>query len=159
MAKIVPSLWYSEKADEAAHFYASLIPDSRVDSVTTLAADSPSGPEGSVKIVEFTLAGQPFMAMTAGPFEAFNHSISFIVNCDDQAEVDRLWEGLSDGGVEEMCGWVKDRYGLSWQIIPRAFGEMMREKDKAKVARVSQAMLKMKKFDIAALRRAFEGSE
>jgi predicted 3-demethylubiquinone-9 3-methyltransferase (glyoxalase superfamily) len=158
MAKIVPCLWYSEKADEAAHFYASLIPDSRVDSVTTLAADSPSGPEGSVKIVEMTLAGQPFTAMTAGPFEAFNHAISFIVNCDDQAEVDRLWEGLSQGGTEEMCGWVKDRYGLSWQIIPRAFGEMMRDKDRGKVARVSQAMLKMKKFDIAELRKAFEGS-
>lgn len=159
MSKIVASLWYAEKADEAAHFYASLIPDSRVDSVTTLAAETPSGPEGAVKIVEFTLAGQPFVAMTAGPFEAFNHSVSFIVNCDDQAEVDRLWDGLSEGGTQEMCGWVKDRYGLSWQIIPREFSQMMRDKDKSKVRRVSEAMLKMRKFDIAALRKAFEGEE
>ncbi len=159
MSKIVPNLWYAEKADEAARFYASLIPNSRVDSVTTLPADTPSGPEGAVKIVEFTLAGQKFMAFSAGPLDSFNHSISFVVNCDDQAEVDRLWDALSSGGTVEQCGWLRDRYGVSWQIVPREFGAMMKDKDKAKVRRVAAAMLKMVKFDIAELRRAFEGTD
>jgi predicted 3-demethylubiquinone-9 3-methyltransferase (glyoxalase superfamily) len=159
VSKIVPSLWFAEKADEAARFYASLIPNSSVDNVMTLPAETPSGPEGAVKVVEFTLAGQKFMAITAGPFETFNHSISFMINCDDQAEIDRLWNALSEGGSVEMCGWLKDRYGLSWQIVPTEFGAMMRDKDKAKVRRVTAAMLKMQKFDIAALRKAFEGSE
>jgi predicted 3-demethylubiquinone-9 3-methyltransferase (glyoxalase superfamily) len=130
MAKIVPHLWYSEKAEEAARFYAALIPNSRVDSVTTLPADTPSGPEGSVQVVEFTLAGQPFMAINAGPLDPFNHAISFLINCDTQEEVDRLWSALSEGGSVERCGWLKDRYGLSWQIVPRALGEMMKDKDK-----------------------------
>ncbi len=158
MSKIIPSLWYSEKADEAARFYASLIPNSSVDSVTTLPADTPSGPEGAVKVVEFTLAGQQFMAISAGPLDSFNHSISFIVNCEDQAEVDRLWDALSEGGSVEQCGWLKDRYGVSWQIVPCEFAAMMKDKDKAKVRRVAAAMLKMVKFDIAELRRAFEGT-
>jgi predicted 3-demethylubiquinone-9 3-methyltransferase (glyoxalase superfamily) len=157
MAKILPCLWYTDKAEEAAKFYVSLIPDSRIDSVTTLPADTPSGPEGSVQVVSFTLAGQPFMAMKAGPLDAFNHAISFIINCDDQAEVDRLWDALSKGGKVEQCGWLKDRYGVSWQIVPREFGEMMKDKDRAKVRRVTEAMLKMVKFDIAALRKAYNG--
>ena len=157
MSKIVPSLWYAEKAEEAAAFYVSLLPDSRIDNVTTLPADTPSGPEGSVQVVEFTLAGQPFMAMTAGPLDPFNHAISFIVNCADQAEVDRLWDALSEGGSVEQCGWLKDRYGVSWQIVPKVFGEMMKDKDPAKVRRVTEAMLKMVKFDIAALRKAYDG--
>ena len=157
MAKIVPHLWFSEKAEEAARFYAALIPNSRVDTVTTLPADTPSGPEGSVQVVEFTLAGQPFMAINAGPLDPFNHAISFLINCDTQEEVDRLWSALSEGGSVERCGWLKDRYGVSWQIVPRALGEMMKDKDKTKVRRVAQAMLKMVKLDIAGLKAAYDG--
>src|SRR5262249_43581000 len=109
-AKIVPHLWYVDQAVEAASLYVSLFPDSRDVSVTTAQADTPSGPEGSVQVVEFTLAGQPFMAISAGPLDPFNHSISFVVNCEDQAEIDRLWDALSAGGTIEMCGWLKDRY-------------------------------------------------
>lgn len=158
MAKIVPHLWFAEKAEEAAAFYVSLLPDSRVDSVTTLPADTPSGPEGSVQVVEFTLAGQPFMAINAGPLDPFNHAVSFLVNCVDQAEVDRLWAALCEGGAPEQCGWLRDRYGVAWQIVPEAFGEMMKDRDIAKVRRVAQAMLGMVKLDIAALRAAFDGA-
>jgi predicted 3-demethylubiquinone-9 3-methyltransferase (glyoxalase superfamily) len=157
MAKIVPSLWYSDKAEEAARFYVSLLPESRIDRVFTLPADTPSGPEGSVQVVEFTLAGQPFMAFKAGPLDQFNHAISFTINCEDQAEIDRLWAALSEGGTVEQCGWLKDRYGVSWQIVPKVFGEMMKDKDRAKVRRVTQAMLKMVKYDIAALQKAYQG--
>jgi predicted 3-demethylubiquinone-9 3-methyltransferase (glyoxalase superfamily) len=156
-AKIVPWLWYAEKAEEAAAFYVSLFPDSRVESVTSLPADSPSGPAGSVKVVEFTLAGQPFMAMSAGPLDPFNHAISFLVNCEDQAEVDRLWDALSEGGTIEQCGWLKDRYGVSWQIVPTVLGEMMKDPDRARAGRVAEAMLQMVKLDIAKLRQAYEG--
>ena len=104
MSKTVPHLWYADKAEEAARFYVSLFPDSRIDGVTTMQADTPSGPAGSVQIVEFTLGGQPFLALNAGPLDPFNHAISFVVNCDDQAEVDRLWDGLSAGGSMERCG-------------------------------------------------------
>jgi predicted 3-demethylubiquinone-9 3-methyltransferase (glyoxalase superfamily) len=157
MSKIVPHLWYSEKAAEAAAFYASIIPNSRVDSVTELPADSPSGPAGSVQIVEFTLAGQPFMAINAGPLDPFNHAVSFVVSCEDQAEIDRLWDALSAGGQIEECGWLKDRYGLSWQIVPTVLGEMMKDPDRARAKRVAEAMLKMVKLDIAGLKAAYEG--
>src|SRR3984893_6219025 len=126
MSKIVPSLWYTEKAEEDAAFYVSLLPNSKVDSVTPLPADTPSGPAGSVKVVEFTLMGQPFMAISAGPLDPFNHAVSFMVQCDDQAEIDRLWAALSEGGKVEQCGWLKDRYGLFWQIAPAVLGEMMK---------------------------------
>jgi predicted 3-demethylubiquinone-9 3-methyltransferase (glyoxalase superfamily) len=158
MSKITPSLWFADKAEEAARFYVSLLPDSRVESVTPLPADSPSGPAGSVQIIEFTLAGQQFLAMQAGPLDPFNHSISFIINCADQAEVDRLWDALSQGGTIEQCGWLKDRYGVSWQIVPTALGEMMKDQDKAKVRRVAEAMLKMVKLEIAGLKKAYEGA-
>jgi predicted 3-demethylubiquinone-9 3-methyltransferase (glyoxalase superfamily) len=154
IAKITPCLWYVDKAEEAARFYASVFPNSRVDSVTALPADTPSGPAGSVKVVAFTLAGQPFMAMSAGPLDPFNHAISFMVNCDDQAEVDRLWDALSDGGSIEQCGWLKDRYGVSWQIVPKVLGELMTDKDTAKVKRVTEAMLQMIKLDVEGLQRA-----
>jgi predicted 3-demethylubiquinone-9 3-methyltransferase (glyoxalase superfamily) len=157
MSKIIPSLWYSEKAAEAAAFYASLLPNSRVDSIAGLPADSPSGPAGSVQVVEFTLLGQPFMAMSAGPFEPFNHAISFVIECDDQAEVDRLWDALSQGGQIEQCGWLKDRYGLSWQIVPAGFGAMMKDPDRTRARRVAEAMMKMVKLDIVELRRAYDG--
>jgi predicted 3-demethylubiquinone-9 3-methyltransferase (glyoxalase superfamily) len=142
---------------EAANFYASLFPDSRVDDVTPVPADTPSGPAGSVQVVEFTLAGQPFMAINAGPLDPFNHAISFIVNCDDQAEVDRLWDALSNGGTIEQCGWLKDRYGVSWQIVPTVLGEMMKDKDRDRSKRVMEAMLQMKKLDIAGLEKAYAG--
>lgn len=157
MTRIVPHLWYAEKAEEAAAFYASLLPDSRVDSVTPLPADTPSGPAGSVQVVEFTLAGQPFMAINAGPMDPFNHAISFVIDCADQAEVDRLWDALSEGGSVERCGWLKDRYGVSWQIVPSALGRLMKDRDPAKVRRVAEAMLGMIKLDVAGLEAASAG--
>lgn len=155
--KIVPHLWFPEKAAEAARFYASLFPDSRVDGVTTIPAETPSGPPGSVEVVEFTLAGQKFAAIGAGKLDPFNHAISFIVNCEDQAEVDRLWAALTDGGAEERCGWLRDRYGVSWQIVPRALGELMSSPDRERAGRAMKAMLGMKKLDVAGLRRAYDG--
>lgn len=155
MANIVPHLWYSDKAEEAAAFYASILPNSKVDSVTALAADTPSGPAGSVKVVEFTLMGQPFMAIGAGPLDPFNHAVSFVVLCDDQAEIDRLWAALSQGGTPERCGWLRDRYGLCWQIVPRVLGEMMKDPDRTRAKRVMEALLTMVKLDIAGLKKAY----
>ena len=157
MSKVVPFLWYSEKAEEAAAFYASIIPNSKVNSVTALNADSPSGPAGSVKVVDFTLNGQPFMAMTAGPLDDFNHAVSFMIECEDQAEIDRLWEALGKGGKYQQCGWLRDRYGLCWQIVPKVWKQMMQDKDPAKTKRYAEAMMKMVKFDIAELQRAANG--
>ena len=160
-AKIVPHLWFVDQAVEAANFYVSLFPDSRVDRVTPIPADTPSGPAGTVPVVEFTLAGQPFMAISAGPLDPFNHAISFMVNCDDQAEIDRLWDALTAGGVVEMCGWLKDRYGVSWQIVPTVLGQMLTDPDSGRAKRAMGAMLQMKKFDIAGLEQAYhaEGVE
>ena len=155
--KIVPHLWYAKEAEEAAAFYASIFPDSRVDRVTALPVDSPSGPEGSVKVVELTLFGQQFMAITAGPLDPFNHAISFVVNCEDQAEVDRYWDALLDGGSAEQCGWLKDRYGVSWQIVPVALGQMMVDPDRERARRVAAAMMKMVKLDVAGLQAAYDG--
>jgi predicted 3-demethylubiquinone-9 3-methyltransferase (glyoxalase superfamily) len=157
MSKIMPCLWFEKEAEEAARFYVSLLPDSHVDSVTALPADSPSGPAGSVQVIEFTLAGQQFMAMNAGPLDPFNHAVSFMVKCADQAEIDRLWQALTREGSAEHCGWLKDRYGVSWQIVPAVLGEMMKDKDPTKARRVAEAMLKMIKFDIAGLRKAYDG--
>ena len=157
MSKIIPHLWDAEKAEEAARFYVSVLPDSRIDSVTTMPAESPSGPEGSVQVVEFTLAGQPFLALKAGPLDPFNHAISFVISCDDQAEVDRLWDALSEGGAVERCGWLKDRYGVSWQIVPKALTEMMKDRDPARGRRVAEAMLQMVKLEIEGLQRAYAG--
>ena len=157
MSQIIPHLWYTEKAEEAAAFYASLIPNSKVDSVTALPADTPSGPAGSVKVVEFTLMGQPFMAISAGPLDPFNHAVSFIIEVDTQAEIDRLWTRLSEGGRTEQCGWLQDRYGLYWQITPSVLGKMMKDPDRARAKRAAEAMLKMTKLDIAGLERAYNG--
>ena len=160
MAKITPFIWYAKEAEEAATFYTSIFPDSRVTRVTALPSDSPSGPPGSVKVVEFVLCGQPFMAMTAGRKEPFNHAISFVVNAEDQAEIDRYWNALlKGGGSPEQCGWLKDRFGVSWQIVPTIFEEMMADPDRAKAKRVTDAMMKMVKFDIAALKKAYAGTE
>jgi predicted 3-demethylubiquinone-9 3-methyltransferase (glyoxalase superfamily) len=155
--KISPHLWYTEKADEAAAFYASIFPDSRVDSVTAIAADNPGGPAGSVKVVEFTLFGQSFLAISAGPHDPFNDAISLHVTCEDQAEIDRYWDALlAGGGKATACGWLTDRYGVRWQISPRRLGEMMKDKDPTRARRVAEAMLKMVKFDIAELERAYK---
>jgi predicted 3-demethylubiquinone-9 3-methyltransferase (glyoxalase superfamily) len=157
MARIIPHLWYSTQAEEAAKFYASVIPNSKVDAVTALPADSPSGPAGSVKVVEFTLCGQPFVAFSAGPLDDFNHSISFMIECETQAEIDRLWDALSEGGRAEQCGWLRDRYGLAWQITPKVLATMMKDKDRSKAKRAAEAMLSMVKLDIAGLQRAYNG--
>jgi predicted 3-demethylubiquinone-9 3-methyltransferase (glyoxalase superfamily) len=159
LQKIVPHLWYARHAEEAARFYATVFPDSRVDRVTPIPVDTPSGPAGTVPVVEFTLLGQEFMAIGAGPLDDFNHSISFLVHCDDQAEVDRYWERLtSDGGTAEQCGWLKDKYGVYWQISPAVLRDMMTSPDRAAATRATAAMMHMVKLDIAALQRAFDGT-
>jgi predicted 3-demethylubiquinone-9 3-methyltransferase (glyoxalase superfamily) len=156
MPKITPHLWFADKAEEAVAFYVSLIPESRIDRISTLPADSPSGPAGSVQLIEFTLAGQPFLALNAGPLDPFNHAISFVIPCDNQAEIDRLWHDLSEGGAAEMCGWLRDRYGVSWQIVPARLTELMTRSSPEAAARVAKAMLGMAKFDIAELEKAAE---
>jgi predicted 3-demethylubiquinone-9 3-methyltransferase (glyoxalase superfamily) len=156
MQKITPFLWYTNEAEEAAKFYASVFPDSRVNRVVTMPTDSPSGPAGSVKIVDFTLFGQSFTAMSAGSHDPFNHAISFVVNCDSQEEVDRYWSALTaNGGSPSECGWLKDRFGVSWQITPRVLVEMMSNADRAKGKRVADAMMRMSKINIAELQSAF----
>ncbi len=150
--RIVPHLWFDREAKEAARFYTSIFKDSEIKNVTTI-HDTPSG---SVDVVTFELGGQEFKAISAGPLFKFNESISFIVRCDSQEEIDYYWEKLaSEGGEEGVCGWLKDKYGLSWQIVPAVMDEMMESKDPESLARVTQAFLKMKKFDIAALKRAY----
>jgi predicted 3-demethylubiquinone-9 3-methyltransferase (glyoxalase superfamily) len=159
MTKISPHLWYTDKADEAAAFYASIFPDSRVDSVTAIEADNPSGPAGSVKVVEFTLCGQSFLAIGAGKHDPFNDAISLHVTCENQEELDRYWYGLLEGGGKEVaCGWLTDRYGVRWQISPRRLGQLMKSNQPGVAKRVGEAMLKMVKFDIATLERAAKGA-
>ncbi len=156
--KITPSLWYAKEADQAAAFYASVFPDSRVDRITAMPADSPSGPAGSVKVVEFTLFGQSFMAMTAGPHHEFNDAISFTVNVDTQAELDRYWNAILEGGGKAVaCGWITDRWGVRWQIVPNVLTKMYADPDKKKSKRAAEEMMKQTKLDIAKLTAAFEG--
>jgi len=155
-AKIYTFLWYAKEAEEAARFYASIFPESRVDRVTPMLSESPSGPPGSVKVVDFTLFGQRFQAMSAGPHHDFNDAVSIVVECDDQAELDRYWKALlAGGGKAQACGWLIDRFGLRWQIVPAVLNEMMRDKDPARSKRATDAMLKMVKIDIAALEKAY----
>ena len=157
--KIIPSLWYAKEAPEAAKFYASIFPDSRVDKITTLPTDSPSGPAGSVQVVEYTLFGQQFTAMTAGPLDPFNHAISFSVMCDSQQEIDKYWDALvAGGGAHDKCGWLKDKYGVYWQITTPLLVKLMSDPDKTKAKRVADAMMKMEKIDIAAIKRAHEAA-
>ncbi len=157
-ARIYPHLWYAEGAEEAARFYASIFPDSRVDRVTALVAETPSGPPGSVKVVDFTLLGQRFQAMTAGPHHEFNDAISIVVTCEDQEELDRYWDALLEGGGrEQACGWLTDRYGLRWQIVPAKLDDMMRDADPARAKRVTEALLDMVKLDVAELEAAYRG--
>lgn len=148
--KITPFLWYSTEAEEAAAFYTDIFPDSRVTRVTAV----PSA--GSTTVVEFVLFGQPFIAMSAGRLDSFNHAISLMVNCDDQVELDRYWNALLEGGGSpDECGWLKDRFGVSWQIVPNDLIEMMADPDPARARRVADAMMKMVRFDIAALKSAY----
>jgi predicted 3-demethylubiquinone-9 3-methyltransferase (glyoxalase superfamily) len=153
MKPITPHLWFDKEAKEAAEFYCSIFPNSRIMNITTL-HDTPSG---DCDVVAFELSGQPFMAISAGPLFKFNEAISFMVHCDTQEEIDRYWEKLSAVPEAEQCGWLKDKYGLSWQIVPSALDEMMRAGSGEQVARVTQAFLKMKKFDLAGLRQAYDG--
>jgi predicted 3-demethylubiquinone-9 3-methyltransferase (glyoxalase superfamily) len=150
--KITPHLWYNKEAAEAAAFYVSIFPQSKITDVTTIN----NTPVGSTDIVSFELMGQQFMAINAGPMFRFNESISFMVNCENQDEIDYYWAKLSAVPESEQCGWLKDKYGLSWQIVPVELGEMMRDTDPEKRARVAQSFLKMKKLDIAELKKAYE---
>jgi len=155
--KVTQHLWFETDMEAAIGFYTSLIPGSAIEWTTTIPAETPSGPAGSVKIAAFTLGDQRYMAIEAGPLDPFNHSFSIMVECDTQAEIDRLWDALKQGGSTEQCGWLRDRWGLSWQIAPKRLGELMMDPDRAKAKRVTAAMLKMVKFDIAALEAAARG--
>lgn len=151
--KIVPHLWFDNQAKGAAEYYVAIFPDSKITNVTTL-RDTPSG---DAEVVSFELAGQPFMAISAGPLFTFNEAISFIVSCETQDEIDYYWEKLSAVPEAEQCGWLKDRYGLSWQIVPARMEDVFRSGSAEQIARVTQAFLPMKKLDIAALERAYAG--
>lgn len=155
--KITPFLWFDAAAEQAAEFYVSLFEGSRILHVARYGEAGP-GPAGSAMMVTFELAGQRLLALNGGPAFTFNEAVSFFVDCEDQAEVDRLWAALTAGGQEQQCGWLKDRYGLSWQIVPRALMEMLGDADAARARRVTEAMLKMVKIDIEGLRRAYEGA-
>jgi predicted 3-demethylubiquinone-9 3-methyltransferase (glyoxalase superfamily) len=156
--KVYPCLWFNGKAEEAANFYVALLPDSRIDNVWRSPADTPSGPEGMVLLVDFTLAGQQLQGLDGGPDFSFNEAISLVIECDDQAEVDRLWDALTaEGGEPGPCGWLKDRYGLSWQIVPRRLSEMLEGPDRDGARRAMEAMLQMGKLELPELERAFRG--
>ena len=155
MQKITPFLWFNDNAEEAVNFYVSIFRNSRIVSMSRYPEGTP-GPAGKVMTATFQLEGQEFIALNGGPEFKFNEAISFFVNCETQEEVDRLWDKLSGGGEKGQCGWLKDKYGVSWQIIPTALGQMLGDPDPQKSQRVMQAMLKMTKIDIAALRRAYE---
>ena len=160
MQKITPFLWFDHQAEEAARFYASIFKNSRIGKITRYdeAGGKASGrPAGSVMTVEFQLEGQDFLALNGGPLFPFTEAISFVVNCKTQAEVDRFWKKLSAGGKEVQCGWLKDKYGLCWQIVPTIFGELLGDKDAGKAQRVMQAMLKMVKLNIRKLKDAYAG--
>ncbi len=154
MQKIVPFLWFNGKAEEAMHFYVSIFKDAKVVSVTRYGDVGP-GPKGSVMTAIFQLEGQDFYALNGGPQFTFTPAISFFVNCETQEEVNELWEKLCEGGEPNQCGWLKDKYGLSWQIVPTILGKLLQDKDPAKSQRVMEAMLRMKKIDIAGLKRAY----
>jgi len=155
--QVTQHLWFEKDMEAALRLYTSLIPGSSVRSITALPAETPSGPPGSVRIAEFTLGDQNYMAIEAGPLDPFNHSFSIMVECDTQAEIDRLWEAFAEGGTIEQCGWVRDRWGLCWQIVPKQLGQLMKNPDPEKRKRVAEAMLKMVKLDIAGLEAAARG--
>jgi len=156
MQKITPFLWFDGKAEEAMNFYVSIFKNSKVVSVSRCGEGGPA-PKGTAMSVKFHLDGQDFIGLNGGPHFTFSPAISFFVDCETQEEVDELWKKLSDGGKEERCGWLKDKYGLSWQIIPSVLTKMLQDKDAAKAGRVMKAMLQMVKIDIKTLERAYEG--
>jgi predicted 3-demethylubiquinone-9 3-methyltransferase (glyoxalase superfamily) len=157
MSKVTPCLWFDKHAEQAAAYYVSLLPDSRIDRVFRSPADTPSGPAGMVLAVEFTLAGNKFSGLNGGPQFPFTEAVSFQIACDDQTEVDRLWAALSEGGSPGQCGWLKDRWGLSWQIVPTRLFQLLADTDADRSRRAMQAMLKMTKLSIAELERAADG--
>jgi predicted 3-demethylubiquinone-9 3-methyltransferase (glyoxalase superfamily) len=155
MQKITPFLWFDSKAEEAANFYISVFKNSKIVSIMRYGEAGP-GPKGSVMSATFQLDGQEFIALNGGPMFTFSPAISFFVHCESQEEVDKLWEKLSEGGEKQRCGWLKDKYGVSWQIIPTVLGQMLQDKDGEKSKRVMNAMLQMDKLDIKTLKQAYE---
>ena len=161
MQKITPFLWFNDNAEEAVKFYTSIFKNSKIGKIARYGEEGEKiagRPKGSVMTVEFQLEGQQFIALNGGPIFKFTEAISFVVNCETQEEVDYYWEKLSQGGKEVQCGWLKDKYGLSWQIVPTVLGELLSDKDAAKAQRVMQAMLKMVKLDIEKLKQAAKGN-
>jgi predicted 3-demethylubiquinone-9 3-methyltransferase (glyoxalase superfamily) len=156
MQKITPFLWFDDQAEEAMNHYVSIFKNSKIGSVTRY-GDAGPGPKGSVMTASFELEGQPFTALNGGPHFKFTEAVSFVVNCDTQAEVDELWDKLSAGGQTQQCGWLKDKFGLSWQIVPSVLIELIKDPDPQKSQRVMEAMLQMTKMDIAKLRQAYDG--
>jgi len=159
MKKITPCLWFDNQAEDAANFYISIFKKSKIMNIARYGEEGAKvseKPEGTVMTVTFLLEGQEFMALNGGPQFKFSEAISFVVNCGTQKEIDAFWKKLSEGGEEGPCGWLKDRYGVSWQIVPIALGEMLQDKDTRKSEKVMKAMLQMKKLDIKVLRQAFE---
>ncbi|RYD58364.1 MAG: VOC family protein [Sphingobacteriales bacterium] len=156
MQKITPFLWFDNNAEEAIQLYTSLFKNSKVKDIVRYGPMGP-GPEGSVMTASFEIEGQEFAVINGGPMYKFTEAVSFVIHCDSQEEVDLYWNKLSEGGQEQMCGWLKDRFGLSWQIIPRAMIQMFKDKDGKRAQRAMQAMMKMRKIDIPALQRAFDG--
>ena len=155
MQKITPFLWFDDKAEEAMNFYVSIFKNSKRGRISRYGEAGP-GPKGTVMVATFQLEGQDFIALNGGPHFKFTEAISLVVNCDTQEEVDGFWEKLSEGGSRGQCGWLKDKYGLSWQIVPTALGELMSDPDPEKSKRVMQSMLQMKKLDIKGLRQAYQ---
>lgn len=159
MPRPYPCLWFDGRAEEAARFWTGIFPDSHVDKVVPAAADTPSGKKGDVITVEFTLDGERFVGLNGGPEFTFDEAISFVIDCDDQAEVDRYWEALVEGGGEHgPCGWLKDRFGVSWQVVPKRLYALMEGDDREGAQRAVEAMLQMSKLDIAALEGAYRGT-
>lgn len=159
MQKITPFLWFDDKAEEAVNFYVSIFENSKITGITRYgeAGSEVAGrPKGTVMTIEFLLDGQELVALNGGPVFTFSHVISFVVNCETQEEVDKLWDKLSEGGEIEQCGWLRDKYGVSWQIVPTVLGEMLQDRNAEKLERVMKAMLQMKKIDIKGLEQAYQ---
>ena len=157
MQKVTPFLWFDDNAEEAVNFYVSIFENAKVLNMARYGDGGP-GPKGMVMTAEFELDGQRFIALNGGPQFRFTEAISFVINCETQQEVDHYWERLSEGGEESRCGWVKDKFGLWWQVVPTILGKLIADKDPAKAGRVMQAMLQMSKIDIEPLQRAYEGN-
>ena len=153
MQKITPFLWFNDQAEEAANFYISVFKNSKLDDVVRNGENGP-GPKGSALTASFTLDGQQFVALNGGPHFKFTEAVSFVISCQDQEEIDYYWQKLSEGGEESRCGWLKDKYGLSWQVVPAAMGKLLSNPDPEKSKRTMQALMKMNKLDIAALENA-----